>query len=260
MTDGEIVETGPTEAIFAAARSIPTPGICSPPSPRAPRPVRPTSAAPVVEAQRHQGHFPIQRGLLQAHRRLRQGGRRRHASTVRAGQTVGVVGESGSGKTTLGLALLRLHRERGRDPFRRTRTSRAGPASRCGRSAARCRSSSRTRTAASARACRSARSSAKGSILHRLGGNRGRARQAGRSGAGGGRPRPGDPGPLPARVLRRPAPAHRHRPGDGAQAALRRARRADLGARHVGAGADRRPAARPAGAATASPICSSATT
>ena len=56
--------------------------------------------------------------------------------------------------------------------------------------------------------------------------------------------------PLPARVLRRPAPAHRHRPRDGAEAALRRARRADLGARHVGAGPDRRPAARAAGAAT----------
>jgi microcin C transport system ATP-binding protein len=35
------------------------------------------------------------------------------------GQTLGVVGESGSGKTTLGLALMRLIRSEGRDPFRR---------------------------------------------------------------------------------------------------------------------------------------------
>ena len=62
---------------------------------------------------------------------------------------------------------------------------------------------------------------------------------------------PATHGPLPARVLRRPAPAHRHRPRDGARAEIRRARRADLGARHVGAGADRRSAARPAAAARA---------
>ena len=60
------------------------------------------------------------------------------------------------------------------------------------------------------------------------------------------RPRSGDDGPLPARILRRPAPAHRHRPRHGPRAAIRRARRADLGARHVRAGADRRAAARPA--------------
>ena len=44
------------------------------------------------------------------------------------------------------------------------------------------------------------------------------------------------------------------------QAAARRARRADLGARRLGAGADRRAAARAAGAPPASPTCSSATT
>ena len=59
---------------------------------------------------------------------------------------------------------------------------------------------------------------------------------------------PGAPRPLPPRVLRRPAPAHRHRPGPGPEAALRGARRADLRAGHVGAGAGRRPSARAAGA------------
>ena len=49
--------------------------------------------------------------------------------------------------------------------------------------------------------------------------------------------------PLPARVLRRPAAAHRHRPGAGAQARLHRLRRAGLGARRLDPGADHQPAA-----------------
>ena len=54
----------------------------------------------------------------------------------------------------------------------------------------------------------------------------GRAARAGRSRA---RPRP----PLPARVLRWSASAHRHRPGAGAQPDVHRARRAGVGARRV---------------------------
>ena len=74
----------------------------------------------------------------------------------------------------------------------------------------------------------------------------GRPAGHGRGHPGGGRPRPQGPGPLPARVLRRPAPAHLDRPRHGPAPALRRPRRADLRARHVGPGPDRRPAARPA--------------
>ena len=48
--------------------------------------------------------------------------------------------------------------------------------------------------------------------------------------------------PLSARILRRPAPAHRHRARAHPEAQADRAGRADLRARHVGAGADRRPA------------------
>ena len=96
--------------------------------------------------------------------------------------------------------------------------------------------------------------------VHRLAGERRRAAAADRDDARRSRARPGSGRPLPARILRRPAPAHRDRPRAGAEAALYRARRADLGARHVGAGADRRSVARIADSATASPICSSATT
>ena len=73
-----------------------------------------------------------------------------------------------------------------------------------------------------------------------------RARQARRRGAGGGRPRCRDAQPLPARILGRPAPAHRGRPRHGAGAGIRHARRADLGARHERAGAGGRSPARAA--------------
>ncbi len=52
---------------------------------------------------------------------------------------------------------------------------------------------------------------------------------------------------FPARVLRRPAPAHRNRPRAGVRGRIHRLRRADLGARRLGAGADPQPDARPAG-------------
>ncbi len=53
--------------------------------------------------------------------------------------------------------------------------------------------------------------------------------------------------PLSAHVLGRPAPAHRHRPRADAQSQPAGARRAGLGARSVGAGADPQSARRPAG-------------
>ena len=52
--------------------------------------------------------------------------------------------------------------------------------------------------------------------------------------------------PLSARVLGRPAPAHRHRPRAGGGAGLHRGRRAGLGAGRVGPGAGAEPAAGPA--------------
>jgi peptide/nickel transport system ATP-binding protein len=52
--------------------------------------------------------------------------------------------------------------------------------------------------------------------------------------------------PLSAQLLRRPAPAHRHRPGAGAQPRPADLRRAGLGARRVDPGADPEPAEGPA--------------
>ena len=53
--------------------------------------------------------------------------------------------------------------------------------------------------------------------------------------------------PLPARVLRRAAPAHRHRPGAGARTEAGRPRRAGLGARRVDPGRRHQPARAAAG-------------
>ena len=57
--------------------------------------------------------------------------------------------------------------------------------------------------------------------------------------------------PLPARLLRRPAPADRHRPRAGAQARLHRRRRAGLGPRRLDPGAGGEPARRTSSASSA---------
>jgi microcin C transport system ATP-binding protein len=106
MTQGEIVEEGPTSTVFSSPRHEYTRHLlAAEPQGRSPS-TQPD--APVVMAGQHiKVWFPIKAGIL------------RHtvdyikavdevSITVREGSTVGVVGESGSGKTTLGLALLRL--------------------------------------------------------------------------------------------------------------------------------------------------------
>jgi len=106
MTAGEIVESGPVEAIFTRPQHAYTRHLlAAEPKGRA-LPADPT--APVlVEAQHLKVWFPIRAGLL---RRVRGYVKAVDgvSLTVRRGTTVGIVGESGSGKTTLGLALLRL--------------------------------------------------------------------------------------------------------------------------------------------------------
>ena len=63
------------------------------------------------------------------------------------------------------------------------------------------------------------------------------------------RPRSRRRAQISARILRRPAPAHRDRARARLEPRFHRLRRADLGPRRVGPGADPQPHARPAGAA-----------
>jgi microcin C transport system ATP-binding protein len=106
MTRGEIVETGPTDAMFDRPRHPYTKRLlAAAPKGRA-APADP--AAPVlIEASDLRVWFPIRHGLLRrvkGHIKAVDG----VSLALRAGMTLGIVGESGSGKTTLGLALLRL--------------------------------------------------------------------------------------------------------------------------------------------------------
>jgi microcin C transport system ATP-binding protein len=115
MTQGEIVEAGPSEAVFAGPRHAYTrrllaaepKGRAAPADPDAPE---------LVAADGLRVWFPIRGGVLRritGHVKAVDG----VSLAVREGTTLGVVGESGSGKTTLGLALLRLTGAEGRIRF-----------------------------------------------------------------------------------------------------------------------------------------------
>jgi microcin C transport system ATP-binding protein len=115
MTQGEIVERGPTETIFAAPQHPYTQKLLAA-EPRGAPPVADEAAPVLVEAAGLKVWFPIRRGFLRrtvGHVKAVDG----IDLVVRAGETVGVVGESGSGKTTLGRALLRLVSSQGRIVF-----------------------------------------------------------------------------------------------------------------------------------------------
>jgi microcin C transport system ATP-binding protein len=115
MTHGEIVERGPTEAIFARPQHHYTRHLLAA-EPKG-RPPVPDERSPVLlEARGLKVWFPIRRGFLR-----RTAGHVKAVDgidlAVRAGETLGIVGESGSGKTTLGRALLRLIASEGRIAF-----------------------------------------------------------------------------------------------------------------------------------------------
>ena len=106
MTNGEIVESGPSKAVFANPQHPYTRKLLAS-APRG-RPAPKSEGLPVlVETDGLKVYFPIKGGLLRKtidHVRAVDD----VTISIRAGTTLGVVGESGSGKTTLGLAILRL--------------------------------------------------------------------------------------------------------------------------------------------------------
>ncbi len=115
MTQGEIVESGPTPEIFARPSHPYTRRLLAAEPKGRVAPADP--AAPVlVEGDNVKVWFPIRRGLFQrikGYVKAVDG----VSLAVRTGTTLGVVGESGSGKTTLGLALLRLTEAEGHIRF-----------------------------------------------------------------------------------------------------------------------------------------------
>jgi len=115
MTQGRIVEQGPTEEVFTHPQHAYTRHLLAA-EPKGDPPHSETGAPTVMAADQLKVWFPIRRGLLR-----RTVGYVKAVDgvdvAVREGQTLGVVGESGSGKTTLGLALMRLISSEGRIVF-----------------------------------------------------------------------------------------------------------------------------------------------
>ena len=208
--------------------------------------MQPESSEPLVAVENLTKHFPILRGVL-----------RRQVGSVQAvdgldfaihpRETLGLVGESGCGKSTVGRMILRLY------------TPTAG----------RVRFRGEDITALQGEALRKLRphmqmifqdpqdslnprmtvGSIVGEPLREHGVAAGAALAgARRSPAGRRGPRPRLRQPLPARVLRRAAPAHRRRSGARAQPRVRRLRRADRGARRLDPGAGGEPLEGAAGA------------
>ena len=106
MKDGEIVEAGRTDELFANPRHPYTQKLLSAEATGKPLPV-PAGAQEIASTKDLRIWFPIERGLLRktvGHIKAVNAA----SFSVREGETVGIVGESGSGKTTLALAVMRL--------------------------------------------------------------------------------------------------------------------------------------------------------
>ena len=112
MTQGEIVETGPVDTIFANPRHAYTKHLLAA-EPAGTPPASDPAAPAIVDVSDLKVWFPVKRGILRrtvGHIKAVDG----VTLSIRRGETLGVVGESGSGKSTLGYALLRLLPSKGR--------------------------------------------------------------------------------------------------------------------------------------------------
>ena len=240
--------------------AIPTPARSSPPRRTSRERLTRQGRAPLLEVEGMVRDYPGRRA-----RALRRAGSFRAVRGVSfalpRGESLGLVGESGCGKSTLARAVLGLEPMQGGSVRDRGRGGAGGRA--------RCRASLRAKMQAVFQdpygsfnpRHRVARLVAEPfHLLDRAAARAPRGAAAVEAALEGGGARGRRCGEVHPRVLRRPAPAHRHRPRADHPPEADRPRRGGLGARRAGAGADPRPARRPDRRGTASPISSSATT
>ena len=111
MTNGRIVENGPTSHIFKKPQHSYTQHLLES-EPKGKKSTTSQNSAIVLKSENLKIWFPVKRGVL---RRLTGYVKAVDGVSVqiREGHTLGVVGESGSGKTTLALGLLRLEKSQG---------------------------------------------------------------------------------------------------------------------------------------------------
>ena len=241
MKEGKIVEQGDVARVFAAPEHPYTRALLAAEPKPDPAPPQP-NAPMVLQATDLKVWFPIKRGLLRkvvGHIKAVDG----VSVDLRKGETLGVVGESGSGKTTLGLAILRLISSDGPIVFmgnqlQGLRFKQMRPYRRDMQIVFQDPYGSLSPRLSIADIIQ------EGLQVHHPDMSERRARRTRGPRARRRRPRSGDPLSLSARILRRPAPAHRGGARRRAGADLRRARRADQRARHADPIADGRPAAR----------------
>jgi len=106
MQIGKILETGPTEQIFASPQHEYTRQLFAANPGEPPIPYK-TDTAAILQVQDLSTRFTFKSGLFKRARHQVTAVDNVHI-TLRLGETLGVVGESGSGKTTLGRTLLKL--------------------------------------------------------------------------------------------------------------------------------------------------------
>ena len=227
----------------------------------------PANAAPVagnggetlVTVEDLRVHFPITSGIVFRHKVGAVYAVDGIDLKIRRGETLGLVGESGCGKSTTGRAILQLIR-----PTTGRVLYEGGDLAHLSGGALRRQRRRMQMIFQDPYASLNSRMTvgdivSEPLLVHKLADRAGRKTRGARAPRDGGH-QPQYAQPLPARVQRRAAPAHRHRPGARRGAQLHRLRRAHQRPRRLASARRSSTCSRSCSASSGSPTCSSPTT